>query len=141
MTTSRGEYGQEGEVGRSCCPVTSPALVGALGLSTERGRQVTEPAWSDDVTPYRRRTIEPLPTPAPGRWVEHGACRSASDAVLCAYTADGETAADAAALAACATCPVLRACDTYATTARIVCGIWGGHRRQLSDARRERTAA
>jgi len=92
-------------------------------------------------TTTRTRTIEPTITQPPGRWTVDAACRRATGTALAAYTADGETIGDAAALAACATCPALTACDAYARTARIVCGIWGGRRRQLSDARGERAAA
>jgi len=86
-------------------------------------------------TTRRTRTVEPALTRPPGRWTADAACRRATGRALAAYTADGETAGDAAALAACATCPALTECDAYARTARIVCGIWGGRRRQLTDAR------
>lgn len=94
-----------------------------------------------DTTTTRTRTIEPTITPPPGRWTVDAACRRATGTALAAYTADGETTGDAAALAACATCSALTACDSYASTARLVCGIWGGRRRSLSDARRERFLA
>lgn len=86
-------------------------------------------------TTTRTRAVEPATTRPPGRWTADAACRRATGTALAAYTADGETAGDAAALAACASCPALTACDAYARTARIVCGIWGGRRRQPSDAR------
>jgi hypothetical protein len=81
--------------------------------------------------------------PAPGPWLSEAACAAQwlPPAVRLAFTSDAVTAVDDQALAICRRCPVLEACDRYASSAKVVCGVWGGQRRVQRNPWSHRKAA
>lgn len=77
-------------------------------------------------------------------WRDRAACRQAIDRGEASpsdwFPARGDTAMVRRALAICATCPVARRCEEYATTNNIRDGLWamsGRERRAQERARRE----
>ncbi len=80
--------------------------------------------------PSDRLALHHALPPPPGRWSLSAACAAPGldPAVRDTFTADTPTAAETAALAVCAGCPVAAACCGWATTVRTRTGVWGGRR-------------